>query len=58
MHSWWHWCFSRLPRGSTSDVLTYRGHEKALDLLRCFDRDHDDMLDFSDFRGYLEYFGR
>lgn len=41
-----------------SDVLTYRGHEKALDLLRCFDRDHDDMLDFSDFRGYLEYFGR
>lgn len=39
-------------------MLTYRGREKALDLLRRFDRDHDDKLDFSDFRGYLEHFGR
>ena len=29
-----------------------------MDLMRRFDHDHDDELDFSDFRGYLEYFNR
>jgi hypothetical protein len=49
---------AELYRGAKEHVLTYRGHEKARDLLDSFDRNHDDMLDFSDFRGFLEHFNR
>ena len=45
-------------RGRDYQRLTYRGEEKAVALMRRFDRDHDDKMDFSDFRGYLKHFDR
>lgn len=50
-------CFA-FDRITKEDTLTYRGEEKAKELLRFFDSDGDDMLDFSDFRGYLAHFNR
>ena len=44
--------------GERRRVLTYRGQEKALELMRHFNRDDDDMLDLSDFISYLTYFDR
>ena len=54
-----HWPNSHFNlRGTVASVLTYRGEERALELLRFFDSDFDDKLDFADFCGYLEYFDR